>query len=129
MSEIGVDTERPRFSLFGRIKAFRFALNGMATLWREEPTTRFHAVTSLAAIALGFWAGLGRIEWVLMVLFIGLAWFAEAVNTAVERAADAVTLEHHPLIGKAKDVASAAVLISNLMALVGGVILFWPYLS
>ena len=119
--------EGPRFSLIGRIKAFRFALKGMATLWREEPTTRFHAVTSLAAVALGFWAGLGRIEWVLVVLFIGLAWFAEAVNTAVERAADAVTLEHHPLIGKAKDVASAAVLISNLTALVGGAILFWPH--
>ncbi|MEN3973421.1 diacylglycerol kinase family protein [Sphingomicrobium sp. XHP0235] len=117
-----------RFSAVDRIKAFRFALKGVATLWREEPTTRFHAVTSLAAVALGFWAGLERIEWVLVVTFIGFAWFAEAVNTAIERLADAVTLEHHPMIGKAKDVASAAVLISNLTALIGGAIIFVPYL-
>ncbi|WP_343348115.1 diacylglycerol kinase family protein [Sphingomicrobium sp. XHP0239] len=116
-----------RFSLIGRLKAFRFALKGLATLWREEPTTRFHAVTSLAAIALGVTVELQRLDWVLVIIFIGFAWFAEAVNTAIERTADAVTLDHHPMIGKAKDVASAAVLISNVTALVGGVVLFWPY--
>lgn len=59
---------------------------------------------------------------------IGLVWFAEAVNTAVERLADAVTLEHHPLIGTAKDVASAAVLIVSITALVAGLIVYGPYL-
>ena len=114
--------------MIGRIKAFRFALKGLATLWAEEPTTRFHAVTSLAAIALGAVVGLAPLEWVFIVTFIGFAWFAEAVNTGIERLADAVTLEHHPLIGKAKDVASAAVLISNLTALIGGAIIFVPHL-
>lgn len=106
----------------------RFAFAGLATLWREEPTTRFHAVTSIAALALGVAVRLAPLEWVFVITFIGLVWFAEAVNTAVERLADAVTLDRHPLIGKAKDVASASVFIVNATALVGGAIIFWPYL-
>ena len=107
----------------------RFAFAGLAALWREEPTTRFHAVTSIAALALAAVVGLAPLEWVWIIFFIGFAWFAEAVNTVIERLADAVTLDHHPLIGKAKDVASASVLISNLTALIGGAIIFWPHLA
>ena len=98
----------------------------MRTLWSEEPTTRFHLAGTIAAIAAGFWLDIARWEWLFVIAAIGLVWFAEAVNTAVERLADAVTLEHHPLIGKAKDVASAAVLIISLTAFVGGILIFGP---
>lgn len=60
---------------------------------------------------------------------IGLVWFAEAVNTSLERLADAVTLEHHPLIGLSKDVASAAVLIISVTALLTGLVVFGPHLT
>ena len=110
------------------MKAFSFALKGLAALWKGEPTTRFHAVGSIVAIAAGWWFGIERWEWFAVILMIGLAWFAEAVNTAVERLADAVTLEHHPLIGVSKDVASAAVLIVSITALLVAIIVFGPYL-
>ena len=97
-------------------------------MWKGEPTTRFHAVGSIGALGLAWWLGLERWEWFAVILMIGLVWFAEAVNTAVERLADAVTLEHHPLIGIAKDVASAAVLIVSITALIAAVIVFGPYL-
>ncbi|WP_265530753.1 diacylglycerol kinase [Sphingomicrobium marinum] len=103
-------------------------MKGLAALWQGEPTTRFHAVGSIAAIAAGWWLGLERWEWAFVVTMIGLVWFAEAVNTSLERLADAVTLEHHPLIGLSKDVASAAVLIISITALLTGLIVFGPYL-
>ena len=111
-----------------RAKAFTFALKGLATLWREEPTTRFHAVTSVLTLAAALVLGLARWEWALIVLMIGLVWFAEAVNTAIERLADAVTLEHHPLIGKAKDVASTSVFLASLTAAAIGAVVFVPHL-
>ncbi|MCJ7420463.1 diacylglycerol kinase family protein [Sphingomicrobium astaxanthinifaciens] len=113
----------------GRLKAFTFALAGLRTLWREEPTTRFHAVGSVAALVAALAVGLERWEWFATLTLIAFIWFAEAVNTAVERLADAVTLEHHPLIGKAKDVASAAVVIASLAALAGVVIVFGPHVA
>ncbi|MCM8556558.1 diacylglycerol kinase [Sphingomicrobium sediminis] len=113
--------------MIGRIKALRFAWQGLVFLWKGEPTTRFHLIGTIAAIIAGFAFGIERWEWVFVITFTTLVWFAEAVNTAVERLADAVTLEHHPLIGKAKDVASAAVLIISLGAAAGGVVVFGPY--
>jgi diacylglycerol kinase (ATP) len=55
-------------------------------------------------------------------------WIAEGLNTAVEYLADAVTLERHPLIGKAKDVAAGAVLLSAAGATVVGLVVFSPYI-
>ena len=40
----------------------------------------------------------------------------ELLNSAIEALADTITKDHHPLIGQAKDLASAAVLLSVLMA-------------
>jgi diacylglycerol kinase (ATP) len=53
-----------------------------------------------------------------------MVWLGEALNTALELLADEVSLEQRPLIGKAKDVAAAGVLIASLASLaVAGVIL------
>jgi len=40
----------------------------------------------------------------------------ELVNSAIEALADAISIEHHALLGRAKDIGSAAVLLSLLMA-------------
>ncbi|WP_265562298.1 diacylglycerol kinase [Sphingomicrobium arenosum] len=103
-------------------------MKGLKALWREEPTTRFHAVTSIATLLAALALGLARWEWALIVIMIGLVWFAEAVNTAIERLADAVTLEHHPLIGKAKDVASTSVFLASLTATAVGALIFVPHI-
>ena len=62
----------------------------------------------------------------MLLLLIALVWVAEALNTAVEYLCDKVTTEHDPLIGKAKDVAAAGVLIASIIAAMGGLLLFLP---
>ena len=57
-----------------------------------------------------------------------IVWLAEALNTAVEFLADSITQDHHPLIGKAKDVAVGGVLVASIGAAVIGVIVFGHYL-
>jgi diacylglycerol kinase len=56
-------------------------------------------------------------------------WLAEGMNTALEYLADAAVPEHHPLIGKAKDVAAGAVLITAMFAFVMAGLIFLPYLN
>lgn len=68
-------------------------------------------------------------EWLWIVLAIGIVWYSEAVNTAIERLADAVTLEHDPKIKIAKDCAAAGVLIASMIALAIGLIIFVPRIS
>ncbi|WP_265571011.1 diacylglycerol kinase [Sphingomicrobium nitratireducens] len=116
-----------RFTLKGRLTAFGFALKGLQFLWAGEPTTRFHAAGSVLAIVAAWALGLASWEWALVILMIGLVWFAEAVNSALERACDAITLDRHPMIGKAKDLAAASVLIMALTALGVAVVIFGPH--
>lgn len=59
--------------------------------------------------------GVGVIEKILLVATVILVLIVELLNTAVECAVDKITTEHDPLIGMAKDAASAAVLISILL--------------
>jgi diacylglycerol kinase len=56
-----------------------------------------------------------------------LVWLAEALNTAIERLADAVTLEPNENIGYAKDVAAGAVLAAAIISVVIGLTIFVPH--
>ena len=84
---------------------------------------------SIGALLLGLLLRIGPGEWLGIILAIGAVWFSEAVNTAIERLADAVTPEHDPNVKIAKDCAAAAVLIASAVALLIGLIIFVPRLG
>ena len=63
-----------------------------------------------------------------MIFAITSVFACEAFNTAVEFIVDRISLECHPLSGKAKDVAAAAVLVSAIGAAAVGAIIFGPKL-
>ena len=67
-------------------------------------------------------------EWRWVILAIGLVWLAEALNTAIERLANAITIEPNASIGYAKDVAAGAVLIAAIVASAIGLTIFMPHL-
>jgi len=114
------------FSLMARIRSFRFAFKGVYTLITTQHNCWIHAVATILVITFGWYLQVSQTEWLILILTIGLVWMAEALNTAVEFLGDAVTMEQHPLIGKAKDVASAGVLIAAVTAAIVGLIIFLP---
>ncbi len=83
-----------------------------------------HLLASVLVVVLGGVVGLDRWSWVAVVLAMGLVWMAEALNTAVEVLADVVTLEEHPGIRRAKDLAAGGVLLASVAAGVVGVVVF-----
>ena len=68
-------------------------------------------------------------EWRWIILAIALVWVAEAFNTAIERLADAVTVEPNANIGYAKDVAAGAVLVAAAVSAVIGLTIFIPHIT
>jgi diacylglycerol kinase len=70
---------------------------------------------------------LSPLEWALIVFAIASVLAAEAVNTAIERLADALMPERHPLVGAAKDLAAGAVLITAVGAAIVGVLVLGPH--
>lgn len=65
-------------------------------------------------------------EWCLVLLCCGTVLAAECFNTALEKLADALHPERHPLVGQAKDVAAAGVLLLALASAATGAIVFLP---
>jgi len=109
-----------------RIHSIQFAWQGIKDLFKTQPNARFHLLASIAVTAAGFYFQLSKMEWVAVVLCMAFVISLEAINTALEYLTDLVSPEHHPLAGKAKDVAAAAVLIAAIGAAVVGIIIFGP---
>ncbi len=111
-----------------RIESFGFAFKGIATLIRTQDNARIHLFAIFIVSILGFLLKLSTIEWCFIIFAFVLVLAAEAFNTAIEFIVDLVSPHYHPLAGKAKDVAAAAVLITAVGAAIIGMIIFGPKL-
>lgn len=108
------------------IASFRFASAGLAYLLWSQRNVRIHLIAAVLAIVAGFVLRISKLDWALVVAAIAAVIAAEAFNTALELLADRVSTERDPLIGRAKDVAAAAVLITAIGAFAIGIIVFGP---
>jgi diacylglycerol kinase len=105
------------------LPALGYALRGVRFMLAEL-NARVLLAATIATLVAGFWAQLSALEWCAVVAALGLVWVAEVLNTAVERLTDLVSPGFHPLAGKTKDVAAAAVLIAMVAAVSIGIIVF-----
>jgi diacylglycerol kinase (ATP) len=116
------------FSLRARARSFADAGRGLAHVLTSQHNARIHAAATLAVVAAGAGLGVSRSEWCWLVAAIAAVWSAEALNTALETLADAVAPERDPGVGRAKDVAAAAVLVASLGAALIGLLVLGPHL-
>lgn len=117
-----------KFSLKSRFGSFKFAFDGLLFLLKNEHNSRIHLLAAIAVIILGIIVKLNQIEWALMTIVIGLVFLAELLNSSIETLADLISPEWNELIKRAKDYSAAAVLISAIMAMIAGGLIFIPKL-
>ncbi len=106
-------------SVFGwrRIfKALGYSMQGLRQAWRHEAAFRQEALACLLLVPVAAWLADGLVEFAVLLAALLLVLLVELLNSAIEALADAVSLEIRPLIGRAKDLGSAAVLFSMLIA-------------
>ena len=116
--------QRAQGWLIGLLRSFGYAIEGLAQLVRRQRNAQIHLVLTIVACAAAWAWGLSRIEWLILILTIGLVLGLEAVNTAVEAVVDLVSPQFHPLAKLAKDVAAGGVLLAALCALGVALLLF-----
>lgn len=114
--------------LVSRLQSFAHAITGVRTLL-EEPHARLHLLATVLVSALAFALQISADDWKALLLTVALVWLAEGLNTALEHLCDALHPEHHPLIGKAKDVAAGSVLLMAAVAVIMAGLIFAPYLA
>ena|SRR5665648_121556 len=115
-----------KFSLKSRFGSFKFAFHGLLLLLKNEHNSRIHFLAAIVAIALGLILKINIFEWSLLIIVIGIVFLTELLNTSLETLSDLIDPEWNERIGKAKDYASAAVLISAIISVIVGGLIFVP---
>ena len=110
------------------VQSVRYALHGLKIAWQEELSFRIQVVAMMLALALGYFCEISSVEWLFLLLAIGVVLSAEVFNTALEELCDKYKTDPDPHIGKIKDLAAAAVLITSFVAIIVGTKIFLPYL-
>ena len=94
------------------------SLSGFRLAW-AEPAFRQEVGVAVVAVPAAMWVGRSWVEAALLMAVVALVLITELLNTGIEAAIDRIGPEWHAQAKRAKDVASAAVLISLLLC--GGV--------
>ena len=112
---------QPKYSLF---KNASYAIDGLKDLLKNETSFRLEIIFFFLLLPVIIFIDVSLDEKLFMAFSLVLILIAEALNGAIERVVDLVTLEYHEMAKRAKDAGSTAVLISVLFAIcVWGVIL------
>jgi len=97
------------------LRAFGYSFQGFRLAWREEAAFRQEVALSLLVIPAGLYLGHSGVERALLVSPMLLILVVEILNSAVEAVVDRLGTELHPLAGMAKDMGSAAVMLSFVL--------------
>jgi diacylglycerol kinase (ATP) len=90
--------------------------NGLMAAARSEAAVREELIVLLLSIPLAYFIGVTTARQIELVLVLMLLLTVELLNTAIEKLADRLTLDHDEQIGRVKDMGSAAVGVALLMA-------------
>lgn len=123
MNDIGERLKPTGFTRMAR--AFGASMKGLAGAFREEAAFRQELALSVVVIPLGLWLGRNAIERVLLIAPMFLVLIVELFNSAIEATVDRIGLERHKLSGLAKDIGSAAVLLSLMLLAVVWLLVLW----
>ena len=118
--------DRPKPTGLTRLaRAFGNSLKGFVGAFREEAAFRQELALAVVVIPVGLWLGRNGIERVLLIAPMFLVLIVELLNSAIEATVDRIGLERHKLSGLAKDIGSAAVLVSLLLLGVVWILVLW----
>ncbi|GAC1301302.1 MAG: diacylglycerol kinase [Steroidobacteraceae bacterium] len=101
------------------VRALGYSFQGLRYTWLEEAAFRQEVLLALLVVPAGLFLGRTGVERAMLVSPMLLVLVVELLNSAIEAVVDRSGIESHPLAGMAKDMGSAAVMLS--LALLGTV--------
>jgi diacylglycerol kinase len=120
--------KKKKSGLKSTLCSFRYAFSGLTALIKNESNSRIHLFAAALAIAVGIVINLGITEWVILLGVISLVFITELINSSIELMSDLIDPNVNPQIKKIKDYGAASVLISAILAVIAGGLIFLPKL-
>ena len=106
--------------------AMRYSLAGLRAAVRHEAAFRQELALGVPMLVLVPFIAPGRWQALLLAGSVVAVWIVELLNSAIEALADTISTEHHPMLGRAKDIGSAAVMLALLFAGLVWTVILWP---
>lgn len=109
-------------------KSFVYAFRGLRKTFKEEQNLQIQSFFAFIALILAIILHISKIEWIFIILAIGLVMLMELINSAVERVTDVLQPRIHDYVKEIKDIMAAVVLFSSIIAFIIGLIIFIPHI-
>jgi diacylglycerol kinase (ATP) len=107
------------------LKSFINAGNGILLTIRQERNMKIHVLSAVFVLIYAYYRHIDLWEWAVLLLTITMVLVTEMLNSALELTIDIYQKSYHPLAKAAKDIAAGAVLITAVMAVFVGLIIFY----
>ncbi len=107
------------------ISAIRNSLRGIYDAWVHEAAFRQDVSVAIFLLPISVWLAQSIVEWLILILPLFLLVIVELLNSAVENTVDRIGAGRHPLSGRAKDMASAAVMFCLILIATTWLALAW----
>jgi len=117
--------KKSRKGIVRLLDATRYSIKGISAAWRNEAAFRQEVVVITPLLPLAFWIGTSAVQRALLILSALLILIVELINSAIESAVDRIGPEQHPLSGQAKDMGSAALLLSLIAGICVWISIIW----
>lgn len=104
-------------------------MRGLKHVFKSEQNFRIQTVVGLFVLIAAFYLPLRNWEVILVVLLVLLVLLVEILNTVFEYFSDLLKPRLNSYVRIIKDIMAGAVLLTSIVALVIGTIIFWPYLE
>ncbi|MBC8321115.1 MAG: diacylglycerol kinase family protein [Bacteroidetes bacterium] len=114
------------FSVGDRLKSFVFAFNGIKNAVLTQHNLLIHIVLAIIALLLGFLLKISMVEWISIIIVIGMVMAAEIFNSSIEELVNLISPVKNDKARIIKDMSAGAVLIVAVAAFITGVIIFLP---
>ena len=117
---------KPGLGGFARlIAATGNSIRGIRDAWRHESAFRQDVALSAVLLLISFWLAQTLVEWLILIFPLFLLLIVEILNTAIENTVDRIGAEHHILSGRAKDMASSAVMFCLILIAIVWLSMAW----
>lgn len=108
--------------------ATKFSKQGFIQAWHGEAAFRFEVVLAVIMIPAAIILPVTTLERVALITSVLLVLIVELLNSAIEAVVDRIGTEEHPLSGMAKDMGSAAVLVSLFAVIFTWATILWQFI-
>jgi diacylglycerol kinase len=98
------------------LASFRHAARGLRLVVSRERNAKIHVGAAIVTLGTAFMLRITWLELALVIAMIALVFFAEVVNTAIEKSLDTMATENHQVVKVVKDMTAGGVLVTAIAA-------------